>query len=220
MRARRAALHTRRTSRRNFSAVFALAFVGSILVVSVIGVGNLLPFLTSGSPQARLDLMFSPGVSSSLIGQGTGTSTQGANSVGATFESAHGAGLYSGYVYANRVFASAEGGLSKTWLELGILGVALYGVVFWCALGPAVGFLARLDAIGRALVLLALALGIVFLKNHQSLDDPLIQPLFWLVVGGAWGRIRACSRSQLDAVDREAAHFERYKLSVDHSHLG
>ena len=39
--------------------------------------------------------------------------------------------------------------------------------------------------------MLAIALGVVFLKNHQSLDDPLIQPLFWLSVGGIWERIRA-----------------------------
>jgi hypothetical protein len=27
---------------------------------------------------------------------------------------------------------------------------------------------------------------------HQSMDDPLIQPRFWLSVGGGWGRRLAC----------------------------
>jgi hypothetical protein len=89
-----------------------------------------------------------------------------------------------------------EGGLSKTWLELGIMGVALYGAVYWTALAPAVRSLRQLDGAGVAFTMLAIALAIIFLKGHQSLDDPLIQPLFWLVVGGIWGRKQAGRRTE------------------------
>ena len=93
------------------------------------------------------------------------------------------------------MFIATEGGLSKTWLELGIIGVVLYGAVFWVALAPAIRSLRRLDGAGVALTMLAIALGVVFLKGHQSLDDPLIQPLFWLSVGGIWGRMQAAAAS-------------------------
>ena len=96
----------------------------------------------------------------------------------------------SGYFLDGRTFIIAEGALSKTWLELGIMGLILYGAVFWAALAPAIRSWRRLDKVGVAFTMLAIALGVVFLKGHQSLDDPLIQPLFWLCVGGIWGRMR------------------------------
>ena len=100
-------------------------------------------------------------------------------------------GAYGSSIFDGRTFLSAEGGLSKTWLELGVMGIVLYGAVFWAALAPAIRSLRRLDGAGVALTMLAIALGVIFLKGHQSLDDPLIQPLFWLSVGGIWGRMRA-----------------------------
>ena len=97
---------------------------------------------------------------------------------------------YESYAYGGRSFLSAEGGLTKTWLELGVVGVALYAGVFLSVLGPPLRSLRRLDGVGRALTVLTVALGIVFLKGHASLDDPLVQPLFWLAAGGIWGRSR------------------------------
>ena len=90
-----------------------------------------------------------------------------------------------------RSFLSAEGGLTKTWLELGVVGVALYAGVFLSVLGPPLRSLRCLDGVGRALTVLTVALGIVFLKGHASLDDPPVQPLFWLAAGGIWGRSRS-----------------------------
>jgi hypothetical protein len=50
-----------------------------------------------------------------------------------------------------------------------------------------------------------MALGVVFLKGHQSLDDPLIQPLFWLGVGGIWGRMRAVADVQAGRNGKDVA---------------
>jgi len=188
-------------TRRRLGVTFLLAAVGSITLVSFLGASKLVPFLTSGSPGSRLSLMFSRPNMGSLIGQGTGTSTQGANVVGAiSFYGTNRQGIYSGYILNGRVFATTEGGFAKTWLELGIVGVILYGGVFLSVLGPAVRYLRLLDGTGRALTVVTIALGIIFLKGHQSLDDPLVQPLFWLSAGGIWGRMRALTaRTQWDA---------------------
>jgi hypothetical protein len=104
-------------------------------------------------------------------------------------------GSYGSYALDGRTFIIAEGGLAKTWLELGIMGVVFYGAVFWAALAPAIRSFRRLDGAGVAFAMLAIALGVIFLKGHQSLDDPLIQPLFWLCVGGIWGRLRPVAGS-------------------------
>lgn len=180
-----------RTPGRLGATVF-LAAAGSVALVFLIGETRLASFLASGSPGSRISSMFSLINPGSLTGQGPGTSTQGVTIVGATpLPVGPLQGSYASYVLYGRTFITAEGGLAKTWLELGIMGVALYGAVFWVALAPAIRSLRRLDGAGIALTMLAIALGVVFLKGHQSLDDPLIQPLFWLGVGGIWGRMRA-----------------------------
>jgi hypothetical protein len=172
--------------------VVFLVAAGSVALIFILGGSELAGFLASGSPGARISYMFSVPSSGSLIGQGPGTSTQGVVSLGAApLISGLPDGSYTNYVLDGRTFIIAEGGLAKTGLELGIMGVVLYGAVFWVALAPAIRSLRRLDAAGVALTVLALALGVIFLKGHQSLDDPLIQPLFWLTVGGIWGRMRA-----------------------------
>ena len=79
-------------------------------------------------------------------------------------------------------------GLPAPWLELGSV-VALYGPVF----GTATGAFRRPDSMGRSSLILMLGLGIVFLEGHVSLDDPLIQPLFWIAVGGILGGLRGHS---------------------------
>jgi hypothetical protein len=136
--------------------------------------------------------MFSPINPGSLTGQGTGTSVQGAAVVGAQpFYGANSLGTYIGYILNGRTFITAEGGLTKTWLELGIVGVILYAGVFFSVVAPIIRNLTRLDATCHALAVVAIGLGVIFLKGHQSLDDALVQPLFWLVVGGAWGRMRS-----------------------------
>ena len=170
-------------------AVVFLAVAVSVAVIFFLREARLASFLASGSPGSRISLMFSLPSTGSLTGQGPGTSTQGITVLGATPLVPQ--GPYSSYMVNGRTFLTAEGGLVKTWLELGIVGVALYGAVFWSALAPAIRSLRRLDGAGVALTMLTIALGVVFLKNHQSLDDPLIQPLFWLGVGGIWGRMRA-----------------------------
>lgn len=190
-----------RGPRSRLAVTLFLAMAGSVALISILGASKLVPFLTSGSPGSRLALMFSVNNYGDIIGQGPGTSTQGANLVGATpFYALNSSGPYTGYVMDGRTFIAAEGGLTKTWLELGVPGIILYGGVFFSALAPLVRSLRRLDGAGRALTILALALGIVFLKGHQDLDDPLVQPLFWLAAGGAWGRMRTlanpCGRRQ------------------------
>jgi hypothetical protein len=171
-----------------------LAGVGSTCFMLFWGGSMLQSFLVSGSAGSRISIMFSLTDPASLIGQGPGTSTQGTvvlPGVSAAFTSWPGAP--DSYFMDGRVYTSVEGGLAKTWLELGVIGVALYGAVFLSALLPAICFLRRLDGVGTTLIVLVGAMGVIFLKNHQSLDDPLIQPLFWLAVGGIWGRIRAMS---------------------------
>jgi hypothetical protein len=180
------------TARRRLGGALFLAALGSVALISAIGASKLALFLTSGSPGGRISLMFSATNPISLTGQGTGTSTQGIGLVGAnTFSAVNSQGPYTGYILNGRDYITAEGGLTKTWLELGIVGVVLYAGVFLSALGPAVRSLRRLDGAGRALIILTMALGIIFLKGHQSLDNPLVQPLYWLTAGGVWGRIRA-----------------------------
>lgn len=166
--------------------------IGSIILLDFLGASKALPFLTSKSNAlSALTLMFSPLNPASLGGQGTGTSAQGAGIFGATtFTGIRNYQHYAGYIQGGRAFITVEGGMTKTWLELGLVGVVLYGGVFLSVLGPAIRSLGRLDRVGRALTILAIALGIVFLKGHASLDDPMVQPLFWLTVGGIWGRLR------------------------------
>jgi hypothetical protein len=99
-------------------------------------------------------------------------------------------------LYADAELAAADRLAAKalkvrTWLELGIMEVVLYGRFFWVALAPAIRSLRWLGGIGVALTMLAIALGASFLKGQQSLDDPLIQPLFWLSVGCLRGRMQA-----------------------------
>jgi hypothetical protein len=177
-----------RTRSRPGVAIFA-ATAAAVALISFLGEAKLASFLTSGSPLSRVEFMFSLPSKGSVVGQGTGTSTQGVTVLGAT--PLPNQGSYASYVLHGRTFFTAEGGLAKTWLELGFMGVVLFGAVFWVALAPAIRSLRRLDGAGIALTMLAIALGVVFLKGHQSLDDPLIQPLFWLAVGGIWGRMRA-----------------------------
>jgi hypothetical protein len=191
-----------RTRDRLGAAVF-LAAAGSVALVFFLGETKLAPFLASGSPGNRISSMFSLPNSGSPMGQGPGTSTQGVAVVGATpLTAGLPRGSYGTYILDGRTFVTAEGGLAKTWLELGIMGVVLYGAVFWVALAPAVRSLRRLDGAGVALTILAIALGVVFLKGHQSLDDPLIQPLFWLSVGGIWGRARAVASVRRETPER------------------
>jgi hypothetical protein len=172
--------------------IWVLAMAGALALALFLGNARMASFLASGSPGSRVSAMFAGPSSGSVLGQGPGTSTQGITIVdAASFAPGSSPGASAGYVLAGRPFITVEGGLIKTWLELGIMGVVLYGAVFWAALAPAVRLLRRLDGVGVALTVLAVALGIIFLKGHQSLDDPLIQPLFWLSVGGIWGRMRA-----------------------------
>lgn len=172
-------------------AIF-LAAAGSAALFLVAGTNTLASFLVSGSVSDRVAFMFSLTGSGSLTGQGPGTSTQGITALGAPpLTIGLQSGVNAAYVMNGRVFLTAEGSLAKTWLELGIMGVVLYTAVFWTALAPALRSLRRMDRAGVTLTVLAITLGVVFLKGHQSLDNPLIQPLFWLVVGGIWGRIRA-----------------------------
>jgi hypothetical protein len=188
-----------------YGPTLILAASAVIATVSFLGADKLVPFFTSASDgQNAVTFMFSPSHPAALLGQGTGTSTQGASMLGATvFTGINGSSAYTGYVLDGRSFVTAEGGLTKTWLELGIVGVVLYAGVFMSVLGPVLASLRRIDGIGRALAVLAVALGIVFLKGHQSLDDPLIQPLFWLAAGGAWGRMnRLKGRSHEDREER------------------
>jgi hypothetical protein len=178
-----------RTTTQTRGPLGTAAFLASAGSVGIIFLGGtkLVSFLTSGgSVGSRILFLFSLPNSGSLIGQGPGTSTQGVSVVGASPLNTTG----SGYFLDGRTFIIAEGALSKTWLELGVMGLILYGAVFWAALAPAIRSWRRLDKVGVAFTMLAIALGVVFLKGHQSLDDPLIQPLFWLCVGGIWGRMR------------------------------
>jgi hypothetical protein len=155
--------------------------------------------------------MFSATNPIALTGQGTGTSTQGVGLVGAnSFSAVNSHGPYTGYILNGKDYVTAEGGLAKTWLELGIVGVLIYGGVFWSVLGPAVRSLRRIDGTGYSLIVLTIALGIIFLKGHQSLDNPRVQPLYWLAAGGAWGRMRA-----LAANPRQQAGTARATAPVD-----
>lgn len=203
--------HATATARGRLGPALLLTAAGSVVLLSLLGAGKVLPFFASGSnAESAVRFMFSPAHPAALTGQGPGTSTQGADVVGAAaYTGVNMQGSYTAYVLGGRSFLTAEGGLTKTWLELGIAGVVLYAGVFAAVLGPLLRRLGRLDGVGRALTMLAIALGVVFLKGHQSLDNPLVQPLFWLAVGGAWGRLRAAGHRrhhQAGAPQRTAPH--------------
>jgi hypothetical protein len=185
-------------ARGRLAPAFLLGAAGCVALLAFLGAGKLLPFLTTGSDGVlAVRGMFAPLHPGSLGGQGVGSSTQGTGVLGAVSYTVHGnQGRYTAYLLDGRTFLTAEGGLTKTWLELGIVGVVLYAGVFWSVIGPALRRLGRLDHAGRALAVLVLALGIVFLKGHQSLDNPLVQPLFWLAAGGVWGRMRPRARTE------------------------
>lgn len=194
-------------SRGRLGTPLLAAALGAIFLVIQLGASRLTSFLTTtGSATSRISVMFgmpNPG----LTGQGTGTSTQGGVLVGAASSSSvtTSQGTYPGYLMDGRAFRIVEGGLAKTSVELGLVGVLLYGGVFLSILIPLVRSLVRTDGVGRALTILTVAIGIIFLKGHQSLDDPLVQPLFWLAAGGAWGRIRSVDQKQSGAseIDRK-----------------
>jgi hypothetical protein len=211
-------------TRHRLGPAVLLAAAGSVALVFFLGETKLAPFLASGSLGSRISSIFSLPNSGSLTGQGTGTSTQGVAVVGATpLTAGLPRGSYGTYVLAGRAFITAEGSLAKTWLELGIMGVVLYGAVFWVTLAPAIRSLRRLDGAGVALTVLAIALGVVFLKGHQSLDDPLIQPLFWLGVGGIWGRARAVAdvrRETPEGGRGRALPTDRSLLPLSGAHYG
>jgi hypothetical protein len=181
-----------------------LAALGSIALLSILGADRLISFLTSESPWQRISLMFSPTNTQGMAGQGPGTSTQGAELIGATsFSATNSSGPYVAYSTSGRIFMTAEGGLTKTWLELGIVGVMLYAGVFTSILGPMLRSVRVLDGAGRALLVLTIALGVIFLKGHQSLDNPLVQPMYWLAAGGVWGRLRASQAKQHPRLEGE-----------------
>jgi len=189
--------------RGRLGVVVFIAAAGAAALIFFVGASTLASFLVSGSAGNRIAFMFSLTSSGSLTGQGPGTSTQGVAVVGATaLRGGMIQGSQAAYVLNGRTFITTEGSLAKTWLELGIIGMVLYGAVFWAALAPAIRSLRRMDGVGGALTMLAIALGVVFLKGHQSLDNPLIQPLFWLVVGGIWGRMRAVARGRQTDMER------------------
>lgn len=205
--------------RSRLGVTLVLAALGAITLISFLGASRLVPFLTSGSPDGRISLMFSATHPAALTGQGPGTSTQGIGLTGGnSFFAINNQGPYTGYLLDGRDFITAEGGLTKTWLELGIVGVVLYAGVFWSVLGPAVRALRRLDVAGRALFILTVALGILFLKGHQSLDNPLVQPLYWLAAGGIWGRMRALEISQQQSEMTTPVFSSR--ASIPRSHVG
>lgn len=185
-------------SRGRFGFPLIFAALGGTALLSILGASKLVSFITAvGSLGSRFNILF--GVASlSFSGQGPGTSTQGGVLLGAVqrslITSSH--GTYPGYILSGRVFRTVEGGFSKTWLELGLVGVVLYGGAFFSALVPIIRSVTQLDGVGRSLTILTIALGVIFLKGHQSLDDPLVQPLFWLAAGGAWGRMRSVSRTR------------------------
>lgn len=183
---------TAAATRGRFGTALILGATGVIVLLTFLDASQIVPFLASAANgQNAVSFMLSPTNPGSLTGQGTGTSTQGITVVGATtFGGVDNGGTYTGYTLNGRSFMTIEGGLTKTWLELGIVGVVLYGGVFFSALAPLLLAVRRLDGVGRALAVLTVALGIIFLKGHQSLDDPLIQPFFWLAAGGVWGRMR------------------------------
>jgi hypothetical protein len=187
--------HARRPAsagrRSQLAIALGLSAIGSVVLIEIMGPDVIVSFLTTRSFGAPLKLMVSSPNPSALVGQGTGTATQGANLMGGTsFYGATPHGLYTGLAVDGKSYMTVEGGLSKTWLELGLIGVLLYGQVFGTAIVPVLRRFGSLDGIGRALLVLSLGLGILFLKGHQSLDDPLSQPLFWIAVGGVWGRLR------------------------------
>lgn len=174
--------------------VLPALFIGGIAGITLLiflGAGTLLPFLTSlTNARQTLLFMFAPTHPFSLIGQGVGTTTQGISSLGAVaFNSFTTKSQYTGYIINGRVFMGAEGGLTKAWLELGLVGVLLYAAVFTSILGPLLRHLTRINAVGQAMGVLALCLGIVFLKAQASLGDPLVQPMFWLAAGIGLGSI-------------------------------
>ena len=208
------ATRPRSRTRPALALALALSAVGSIALLSFLGASKIVPFLTSGAEgESSLTFMFSPAFPDSLTGQGTGTSTQGASVLGATsFDVIRNNQSYNAYIDNGRTFITAEGGITKTWLELGIVGVVLYAGIFLSALSPAVRSLRQLDGVGRALTILTIALGVVFLKGHASLDNPLVQPLFWLCAGATWGRMRglAAGPEQGAGTVERAAPADRY----------
>lgn len=170
-----------------------LAVVGSASLVGSAGTDGLVPFLTVGSSEfiSRLTGMFTVLHPFALVGQGIGTSTQGLVQFGAIpLPGFFNNGLYNLYLFQGRVLTAAEGGLAKAWLEIGITGVLLYAGVFAVVITGPFRRLRHLDGTGRAAILLVLALSIVFLKGHQSLDNPRVQPLYWVAAGIAWQRTR------------------------------
>ena len=80
-------------------------------------------------PEVGFHSMFSLPNLASPLGQGPGTSTQGITALGET-PLAIPQGGYLSYVLDGRTLITAEGGLARTWLELGIIGVVLYRAVF------------------------------------------------------------------------------------------
>lgn len=191
-RSRYVRLRTSAPNRKSRRLAVPIAISASAIVALLLAVGakQQIAFLASGSEGAdAIHLMFSPVNPGSMVGEGPGTSTQGA--IPASPSQQPGSAPTARYSIGDRSFRTAEGGLTKAWLELGVTGAVLYGSLFAVLLAPLLRGLRNLDSIGRAATCLVFALCIIFLKGHASLDDPLIQPLYWVAVGVCWARRRA-----------------------------
>lgn len=113
-----------------------------------------------------------------LDGQGTGTATQGIDRFGLPTD------------------RGTEGTLSKVWLELGLLGVALYYSFLLAWLAPLLSRFRQLDVYGRGSAIAATAVFALGFKAHQIWDNPQVQIMFWLAVGAAWGTLRRVLRTK------------------------
>ena len=175
------------TPRARSATIVALApaVIGSAGLISFLGTSKLVPFLTSASNGVNaLALMFSPVHSYVLMDREPVLHTRPRGTRRPDLHHFRDNHPYRSYFYGGRPFLSAEGGLTKTWLELGVVGVALYAGVFLSVLGPPLRSLRRIDGVGRAH------------RAHRRSGHRLPQrtcfarrsagsPLFWLAAGGS-----------------------------------
>ena len=175
--------------------LIAMILIGLFCIVaiaSVSGGSKFYNFLNAtNQTSSRLQLMFFLPSQIPFVGQGPGTSTQGISNTGTQSLPLQGEPTYN---YEGHTYITGEGAITKVWLEIGIVGLIIYVFLFWTIFSPLILKFKYVDNIGKSFIVGCICLGILFLKGHASLDDPFIQPLFWLNAGVATTRMNFCQR--------------------------
>lgn len=145
------------------------ALVASALLIGGAGFAT---FVSSPSNALNVldNIVQPPSNPLNVEGQGAGTSSTGLDQLRAE----------------TATLERAEGLMARVWLELGLVGLLIYGSMLLTGVIGALRMTRGGDVWQCAAGLAAVSIFLLALKGHQALGNGQVQPLFWLCVGAAW----------------------------------